>query len=65
MPFDNISTASGIQTTDSGGNLPSAVSGAISSSLSGQYIRINDNCGPINLSSSSDELDFGAAQFRM
>jgi hypothetical protein len=61
MPFDTISTDTGPMTTDSGGNLPFAASRTISSSLSGPYIRINDNCGPINLSTSSYELDFGTS----
>jgi len=60
MPFDKISTPSGTVTTDSGGNLPLPVDGNITSNLSGQYVRINDNCGAISLTSSGD-IDFGAS----
>ncbi len=60
MPFDNVSTAGGPVTTDSGGNLPSPVSGNITSNLSGQYVRMNDNCGSISLASAAD-IDFGTS----
>jgi hypothetical protein len=60
MPFDNISTPGGTVTTDSGGNLPAPVDGNISSQLSGQFVKISDNCGAINLTSSGD-IDFGTS----
>lgn len=60
MPFDNVTTPSGTVTTDSGGNLPSLVDGEITSTLSGQYVRINDNCGAISLTS-ADDIDFGTS----
>jgi len=60
MPFDKVSTPGGIVTTDSGGNLPAPIDGNITSSLSGEYVNINDNCGPISLTSTSD-LDFGTS----
>lgn len=60
MPFDKITTPSGTQTTDSGGNLPAVVDGNITSTLNGEYVRMNDNCGAISLTSSGD-LDFGSS----
>jgi hypothetical protein len=60
MPFANVVTPSGTVTTDSGGNLPVPADGNITSSLSGPYVRINDNCGPISLTSSGD-IDFGTS----
>ncbi len=60
MPFDNVSTPSGTVTTDSGGNLPSPVDGNITSTLSGEYVRMNDNCGSISLTSAGD-IDFGTS----
>lgn len=60
MPFDRVSTPAGTVTTDSGGNLPVPVDGNITSSLAGEYVTINDNCGPISLTSAGD-IDFGTA----
>jgi hypothetical protein len=60
MPYDNVATPGGTVTTDSGGNLPNPVDGNITSTLSGEYVRINDNCGPISLTSAGD-IDFGTS----
>jgi len=60
MPFDNVATPGGTVTTDSGGNLPAPVDGNITSSLSGKYVTMNDNCGPISLTSAGD-IDFGTS----
>jgi hypothetical protein len=59
MPFDNISTTAGTVTSDSGGNF-TAASGSRTSNLSGQYVRINDNCGAISLTTTGD-IDFGTS----
>ena len=61
MPFDDVSTTSGTVTTDSGGNLPIAVSGNITSNLSGPYVNIHDNCGAISLTAGSGDIDFGTS----
>jgi len=58
MPFDNVSTSTGTVTTDTGGNL--AATGTMTSTLSGQYIRMNDNCGSISLTG-TDGIDFGTS----
>ncbi len=57
-PFDNISTTGGTITTDTGGNLNAT--GNMTSNLSGQYVRINDNCGAISLTQSGG-IDFGTS----
>ncbi len=58
MPFDNVSTTSGTQTSDTGGNLVAA--GSMTSNLAGPFIRMNDNCGAISLTQ-SDGIDFGTS----
>ena len=60
MPFDIVQTPVGPVTTDAGGNLPAPVEGNITSSLSGQFVNINDNCGAISLTSAGD-IDFGSS----
>jgi hypothetical protein len=60
MPFDRVTNAGASLFTDSGGNLPICVEGSITSSLGGKLVSINDTCGPISLSSSSD-IDFGTS----
>ncbi len=58
MPFLNVTTGSGTLTTDTGGNLTAA--GSLTASLTGPYVRMNDNCGSISLTQ-NDNLDFGAS----
>ncbi|MEE8522990.1 MAG: hypothetical protein V3T72_03580 [Thermoanaerobaculia bacterium] len=60
VPFDNVTHSGGTDTTDSGGNIPGSVTGTRTSTLSGQFIRMNDNCGAISLSSTGD-IDFGTS----
>ena len=59
MPFDEVVNGGQTLTADSGGNLLCAV-GDITSSLAGQYVRIDDGCGAISLTSAGD-LDFGTS----
>jgi hypothetical protein len=58
MPFNNITTSSGVLVSDTGGNV--AATGSLTSSLTGPYVRINDNCGAISLTQNND-IDFGAS----
>ena len=60
MPFDRVSTTASTQTNNSSSNLPIAVDGNVTSTLTGQFIHMNDNCGAISLTSAGD-LDFGAS----
>jgi trimeric autotransporter adhesin len=61
MPFANVSldgSAQGFTTT--GGNAPSgAAAGSLSTTLSGQYVGIDSQCGSLNVSSDSGDLDLG------
>jgi hypothetical protein len=59
MPYDNISTTGGTVTSDTGGNF-TAATGNRTSNLSGQFVRINDNCGLISLTTTGD-IDFGTS----
>ena len=58
MPWLNVSTSSGTQTTDTGGNL--SATGSLTASLTGPYVRMNDNCGSSSLTQ-TDNLDFGTS----
>ncbi|MEE8524594.1 MAG: hypothetical protein V3T72_11740, partial [Thermoanaerobaculia bacterium] len=60
MPFDSILNAATTLTTDSGGNAPVCVAGDITSSLSGEFVRMNDFCGSTSLTSAGD-VDFGTS----
>ncbi len=60
MPFNNITHSGGTAVTDTGGNIPGGVSGNRTSVLDGPFVRMNDNCGAISLSSTGD-LDFGTS----
>lgn len=56
LPFPFVTTSAGNST--SGGRF--TPSGTTSTSLNGQYVRISDACGAVNLSSTGD-LDFGSS----
>ncbi len=61
MPYADIrvgATQVGFATT--GGVVPAAAgAGPFSTTLTGQYVRINDNCGAVNASTDSGDLDLG------
>ena len=58
MPYADI-TANGVtQYTDTGGSI-GCIPGSIQSSLSGLYVRIADQCGAVNETSASGDLDLG------
>lgn len=54
MPFTDVQHSGDTLFTDSGGNLLRCIDGTISTQLDGPFVRINDNCGVINESSSID-----------
>jgi hypothetical protein len=60
MPFVDVVNSGNTYTTDAGGNLLQCVDGTITTQLRGPFMRMNDNCGAINESSSGD-LDLGAS----
>ncbi len=60
MPFADVSLdGSPIGFTSTGGNAPTSGSGTLTTSLSGQFATINDNCGTLDESTSSGDLDMG------
>jgi hypothetical protein len=47
--------------SDVGGNLPFCSGAAMSTTLDGQFMRMNDNCGPISESTTANTLDLGTS----
>ncbi|MCH9649428.1 MAG: immune inhibitor A [Deltaproteobacteria bacterium] len=60
MPNADVTFGGSTQFTDEGGNLLTCVDGTITSTLSGQYMNMVDNCGAISLSGTGN-LDFGVS----
>ena len=60
MPYADVENGGTTQFTDSAGNVLSCVDGDITSTLSGRYLRMDDQCGAISLSDSGD-IDFGTS----
>ncbi|MEM7583653.1 MAG: hypothetical protein AAF560_09765 [Acidobacteriota bacterium] len=61
MPFADITNGGNTFFSDSGGNLLACVDGEISTTLSGRYLRMIDNCGAINESTMGDLLSLGTS----
>ena len=61
MPFADVRVdGNSIGFTTGGGHLPPGTdSGVISTTLTGQYVNMADNCGAINESAASGDLDLG------
>ncbi|MEZ5313984.1 MAG: hypothetical protein R2862_10245 [Thermoanaerobaculia bacterium] len=59
VPFVNLTVGPDTFTTDAGGNLQACVDGTATTTLTGAYIKISDNCGAVNESSSTATLDLG------
>jgi|GEM_PF-1236373 len=61
MPFADVSLdGSSVGFTTTGGNSPSGSGGGtLSTTLSGQYSNISDNCGAVNETGDSGDLDLG------
>jgi hypothetical protein len=60
MPFADVTNAGKTYTTDGGGNLLQCVEGNVTSTLTGQYVNIFDNCGAISRTSGGD-INFGTS----
>lgn len=54
MPYSNVTTPSGVVSTDIGGNLPLCVDGSITATLSGPYVNMADVCGADSLAGTGD-----------
>ena len=54
MPYSNVTTPSGVVTTDIGGNLPLCVDGSITATFSGPYVNMADVCGADSLAGTGD-----------
>jgi len=61
MPFADLDNAGTNYFTDEGGNLLRCVDGTITTQLAGRYLLMNDDCGAISESTSSDVLDLGTS----
>ncbi len=60
MSWSDVTAGADTSFTDAGGNAGFCTSGSITSTLDGQFMLMNDNCGPISLTSSGD-IDFGTS----
>jgi Calx-beta domain len=60
MPFANITSSSPAVFTTTGGIVPACITGNMSTTLNGQYMRMNDTCGAINETSAGD-IDLGVS----
>ncbi|MEO8275156.1 MAG: hypothetical protein ABI639_02995 [Thermoanaerobaculia bacterium] len=60
MPFATVTHTSGTANADSGGNI-FGVTGNMTTQLVGPYIKIVDNCGAVNQSSASGDLELGVS----
>ena len=60
MPFANTGLAAPNNFTNAAG-VYNYTCGTATSTLTGRFVRITDNCGAISLSSTTGDLDFGGA----
>ena len=61
MPWADLTVLGNTVFADAGGNLPFCSGAVMSTSLDGQFMRMNDNCGPISDSTGADILDLGTS----
>jgi len=59
MPYTDINAGGVTRYTDSGGSF-GCIPGSIQTSLSGLFVKINDNCGAVDETSASGDLDLGS-----
>ncbi len=60
MPWANTGLAAPNNFTD-GAGVVNYTSGTVNTTLSGRYVRVNDNCGAVNVSSTSGNINLGGA----
>jgi hypothetical protein len=61
MPFADLENAGDAYFTDAGGSLLACVDGTVTTTLSGLYVDIADNCGGISESTTTQVLDLGTS----
>ncbi len=61
MPFTDVTNDGQTVFTDAGGNLLACVDGDITSTLSGRFMNMADQCGAISETTAGDVLDFGTS----
>jgi hypothetical protein len=59
MPYVDVNANGATAYADSGGSI-GCIPGSISTSLAGLYVKINDNCGAVNETSASGDIDLGS-----
>jgi hypothetical protein len=60
MPFANVIHGAGSTFTSSGGTMSCGITGNVQTTLVGQFVRMNDNCGAIN-ENALGNMDLGAS----
>ncbi len=60
MPYADITHGGGADTADSGGNVFD-ITGTMTTTLAGPFVRIDDGCGAVSESSASGDLDLGTS----
>lgn len=60
MPFADVANGASSYVTDTGGNVSACLTGNISTTLAGAYVRISDGCGAISQTSAGN-LDLGTS----
>ncbi len=61
MPFADVTFGTTTTATDAAGNLLACVDGDVTTTLTGTYLRMIDNCGEISESSAGPVLDLGTS----
>ena len=61
MPFADLTAGGETSFADDGGELLACVDGAVTSTLNGRTVHVNDGCGAISLSTAGEVLDFGTS----
>jgi len=61
MPWTDLTYGGTTSFTDGGGNLQTCFDGSITTTLDGQFMRMNDNCGGVSESGVAPTLDLGTS----
>ncbi len=61
MPFADMTNDGTTSFTDAGGNLLACIDGDVTTTLTGQYLDMIDNCGAVTETTAGDVLDLGVS----